>query len=437
VATEHSGPVRSVFLQWPILVRERERVLDDLSAWTQINTIEISHFYLGDWGTRGRGGGAEPAPLVVPPEADFDGLTVPVTDGRLFETLRASVEHIRAKGFRVAINVCPLYVAPPELDALACVDVTGARVPGHNPEVAIDACPSNPATVRYAEALVRAFVRFLPLDAVTVNHVEYALWPETGFSGLFACFCAACRERAGSIGLDLAAVQAEVLAAYRRLTSAAPRASDAGVRPTDVLNVLIDQPRIADWLSFRMRSMTDLATRTIRAVRSSAPGLPVGLEFQLPALSRLVGTDFLTLAPLCDWATPKFPDYLTASTIPFVADEIAARSGGWAVEDLRRLVRELLDLGPGPAEYVPRSDPIDGVNFADTFDASIVDRQMRYLALLPGEVVLYPYLWHYDDVELLEAKVDALHRNGLNGFFLWCGERDLSTDALRATSGIL
>ncbi len=343
------------------------------------------------------------------------------------------VEHIRAAGFRVAVNVCPLYLAPPELAALACVDVTGARVPGHNPEVGIDACPSNPATARYADALVRAFVQFLPLDAVTINHVEYALWPETGFSGLFACFCESCRERGGTIGVDLAAVQAEVLAAYRRLTSDAP--SDGGPRPADVVNLLIQQPRIAEWLSFRMGSMTALATRTIGAVRAAAR-IPVGLEFQLPALSRLVGTDFLALAPLCDWVTPKFPDYLTASTIPFVADQIAARSGR-EIGDLRRAIRELLDLGPGPAEYVPRAQPIDGVNFVDTFEASIVDRQMRYLAPLPREVVRYPYLWHYHDVALLQAKVEALRRHGLDGFFLWWGERDLSTDALRATSGIL
>ncbi len=437
MSTDDAGTLRSVFLQWPILRRERERVLDDVAAWTRINTIEISHFYLADWGTRGRGGAAAPAPVVVPPEADFEGLPVPVTDGRLFESLLRIVEQVRASGFRVAINVCPLYVAPPALGSLACVDVTGARVPGHNPEVAIDACPSHPGTVRYAEALVRAFVRFLPLDAVTINHVEYALWPETGFSGLFACFCDACHERAGSIGLDLAAVQADVLAWYRRLTSATASAGDGRVAPAEVLNTLIEHPRLAQWLSFRMGSMTELAARTIGAVRSAAPRLPVGLEFQLPALSRLVGTDFAALAPLCDWLTPKFPDYLTASTIPFVADEIAGRSGAWPVSDVRRGVRELLDLGPGPEQYVPRADPIDGVNFADTFDASIVDRQMRYLARLRGKVPLYPYLWHYDDVELLGAKVAALQRNGIEGFFLWCGEHDLASKSLRAVSGIL
>jgi hypothetical protein len=100
-------------------------------------------------------------------------------------------------------------------------------------------------------------------------------------------------------------------------------------------------------------------------------------------------------------------------------------------------VRELLDLGPGPEQYAPRANAIDGVNFAHTFDASIIDRQMRYLGPLRGRVPLYPYLWHYDDVELLEAKVAALHRHGLQGFFLWCGERDLSTKALRAASGVL
>ena len=132
---------RSVFLQWPLLLSQAERVLDDLAKWTSFNTIELSHLYL-DGGLRGRGGAAEPAPLALPPDADLDGLPVPTTDAATFESVVRLIELIRSRGFRIACNFAPLYIAPVELASLSCTDATGAPVPGHHPQLAVDACPN-------------------------------------------------------------------------------------------------------------------------------------------------------------------------------------------------------------------------------------------------------------------------------------------------------
>jgi hypothetical protein len=427
---------RSVFLQWPLLLSQAERVLDDLAAWTSFNMIELSHMYL-EGGLRGRGGAAEPAPLALPPDVDLDNLPVPTTDAATFESVVRLIELIRSRGFRIACNFAPLYIAPVELASLSCTDATGAPVPGHHPQVAVDACPNNPETVRYADAMVRAFVTTWPMDALTVNHVEYALWPETGLSGLFACFCSSCRTQAEARGIDFGAMQQATLDFLTELT--APGLNN--LPATDVLNTFILRPDLAQWLHFRMDSMTRFTIGLVRSARAAAAEggrtLHIGLECQLPALSRLVGTDFVELAGAFDWITPKFPDYLGASTIPFVADEITTRSGSSRVSELRRAMRELIGMGPGPDQYTPRPDPIDGINFSNTFDISVFDRQMRHLAPLRGKQPIYPYIWHYDDIDLLRAKVAGLKANGFDGFFLWCGERDLDTLALRAASGIL
>jgi hypothetical protein len=427
---------RSVFLQWPLLLSQAERVLDDLAAWTSFNTIELSHLYL-EGGLRGRGGAAEAAPLALPPAADLDGLPVPTTDAGTFDSVLGLIELIRSRGFRIACNFAPLYIAPTELASLSCVDATGAPVPGHHPQLAVDACPNNPETVRYAGAMVRAFVEAWPLDMLTVNHVEYALWPETGLSGLFACFCDSCRAQAAARGVDFEAMQRAALHFLSEL--ATPRVNVP--RAADALNTFILRPDLAQWLHFRMDSMTCFTKSLVRSARDAAAEsgrtLHIGLECQLPALSRLVGTDFVALADVFDWLTPKFPDYLGASTIPFVVDEIAIRSGSTRVAELRRAMRNLIGLGPGPDEYVPRPVPIDGINYSNTFDVSVFDRQMRHIEPLRGKLPIYPYIWHYDDIDLLRAKVAGLKANGFEEFFLWCGERDLDTVALRASSGIL
>jgi len=425
---------RSVFLQWPMLLAQGERILDDLARWTRFNTIELSHLFL-EGGLRGRGGSDPAAPLALPPEADFDGLPVPTTDAALFESLLRVIELIRTKGFRVGCNLAPLYIGPAQLASLSCVDATGTRVPGHHPQLAVDACPNNPDSVRYGEAIVREFVRAWPLDAVTINHVEYSLWPETGLSGFFTCFCDACRARAESHAFDLAAMQRSVLELYESLTS-----RDT-VLAGDLLNSFIARPQLAQWLNFRMQSMTEFTGVLVSSARGAADQykreLALGLEHQLPALSRLVGTDFIELADGFDWLTPKFPDYLGASTIPFIADEISSRNGSMSALELGRSLRAVIGLGPGPDHYEPRSNPIDGINYSNTFDLSVFERQMPYLEPVRGKVRLYPYIWHYDDLDLLRNKMANLRRFGFEGFFLWCGERDLDSDALRAASGIL
>jgi hypothetical protein len=436
---------RSVFLQWSLLLREGERVLGDLAAYTEINTIELSNFCL-EWGESRVPGRAEgPSPLALPPQADFGGLPVPLADQELFRSLAEVMELIRAKGFEIACNLAPLYVSPGGLAQLACVDVTGARVPGIHPRLAVYACPSNPATVAYGEAMAREFVAGWPaLDVLTVNHAEYPFWPQAGLRELFVCFCDSCRVRAESLDLDFGRMRQEALALYSQLTAphGRRRSLEPRLSPADVLTVLLERPFLADWLSFRLGTMSEFVQRVTGAARDAArvagDGIRIGLEFQLPALARLVGTDFVGLGAFFDWLTPKFPDYLAGSVIPVVADEIAAKTRAWEVPAVRRTLRELLDLGPGPEEYEAIAQPAEGLLYSNTFDPSIIERQRRFLDALDGGRPLYPYIWLYDhDLEGLKRKLATIRANGFEGSFLWCWDRDLTTESVAALAGAL
>ena len=438
------GPVppRSVFLQWPLLLREGERVLNDLVAWTQINMIELSNFYI-EWGpSRLTGGSPEPAPLALPPGATLGGLSIPVADRHLFDSLRSIMELVQSKGFKVACNLAPLYVGPAELASIACVDITGSRVPGHHPQLALYGCPNNPHTARYAEEMAREFVRWWPLDVLTLNHVEYSLWTHLGLHHLFACFCEACRVRAERLGIDFAGMERDARATYEGLMTPQAGAARRFLLPSDLLTAFIERPHLAQWLHFRMESMTEFIRRVVRSARQAAKEqgrpLEIGLEYQLPTLSRLVGTDFERLAHLFDWVTPKFPDYLVAAVIPQAAEEIAAKTGSWQVTDLRQALRELLELGPGPDEYQPIPEPAEGIFYSNAFDLSTIERQLRHIEPLRGKVPVHPYIWQYTrDLAGLKAKIAALREQGFEGFFLWCWDRDLTTEALRASIGIL
>jgi hypothetical protein len=191
-----------------------------------------------------------------------------------------------------------------------------------------------------------------------------------------------------------------------------------------------------------MQTMTEFVTRVVRSARQAAreQGRPleIGLEFQLPTVSRLVGTDFERLAHLFDWMTPKFPDYLVAAIIPQVAEEVTTKTGSGHVEDLRRALRDLLELGPGPDDYQPIAEPVEGILYSNAFDLSAIEPQVRHIGSLRGRIPVHPYIWLYNqDLAGLKAKIAALREQGFEGFFLWCWDRDMTTEALQASNGIL
>jgi hypothetical protein len=405
-------------------------VLDDLATWTDLNTIELSNFFL-DWGEADSWDTPNPpAPLALPATARFSDLPVPVLDDGAFDSVLGAIDVVKTSGFSAACNVAPLYLADPGLSRLACVDITGKRARGLRSSLAVYGCPSDSEVVAYGEAMMREFATCWPTaDAITLNHVEYPFWPQAAVSELFACFCDSCRAKAESAGLDFERVRAEVASAYELFTT---RRGRARARAIDVLTLLIERPDLGAWLSFRLGSMADYVRRVVEAGREAAarhnPELKIGLEFQAPAVSLLVGTDFRTLAPLFDWLTPKFPDYLAAAVIPIVADELATAGAA----ELRAALRELLLLGPGPAEYEPAADLSEGIRYRNAFDLEMIDLQVPLLGDLPSTKTTYPYLWLYEgDTRSLSQKIEAVARHGFEGYFLWAWDDDLATDALK------
>jgi hypothetical protein len=413
--------VRSVFVQWSLLEREGERPLADLARWTTIDTIELSHVYLV-WGPGDPS--TEPAPLALPPAPGLGG-ALPTLDEEQFERLRRLLCLVREQGFAVACNLSPLFLASEELRELSCVDVSGARVPGLHPRLPVYGCPAQPEVVRLGEAMARAFVEtWQPLDAVGLNHLEYTVWPQTTVRELFTCFCDACRGLAAARGLDFERVRAGVASLHESLAGGSLERVSAAA----LLAYLTDRPELLDWLRLRRDAVSAYAERVVSALRGAGTAR-VGLEFQLPTLAPLVGTDYRRLAPLFDWMTPKFPDYLAGSVVPSVAD---------GRPQARAALRELLELGEEPAGVVPVADPVEGLLYAGAFRPDVIARQRRYVEGRVGGKPIHPYLWLYGgDLSGLREKLAFVRDAGWDGFLLWCWDSDLTTEALRAAHGTL
>jgi hypothetical protein len=430
--------MRSIFVQWSLLERERDRPLRDLSQWTTIDTIELSHVDLV-WGPGDPR--TDAAPLALPGGGALADEGVPALEEDRFVRLCNLLPVVQEHGFSVACNLSPLFFSSPELGDLSCLDVTGARVPGLHPRLPVYGCPANAEVVRLGEAMARAFVEsWRPLDAVGLNHLEYTVWPQASVRELFTCFCDVCCARADAAGIDVERIRVELRALYE--WRAPPAVADAApLSAASMLSFLIERPELVHWLRLRRDAVSAYAERVVSALRDAARArgdrLRVGLEFQLPALAPLVGTDFRRLAPLFDWMTPKFPDYLPGSVVPVIADELASAAAAEPAP-LRQRLRDLLELGEEPRELSPVADPVEGLLYAGAFRPEVIGRQRAYVEGRVAAKPIYPYLWLYGgDLTALAAKLAAVAAAGWNGFSLWCWDSDLTSEALRAAHGTL
>jgi len=266
--------------------------------------------------------------------------------------------------------------------------------------------------------MARAFISTWPaLDVLTVNHAEYPLWPQQRRDELLVCFCEACREKAAARGFELESVGPEL----RRLSEQlANHRQDRHGSVSDLLRRSIAEPPIAEWLAFRRDAVSECVERVVAASREAAATagktVAIGLEFQLPALAPLVGSDFERLSAAVDFLVAKFPDYLAAAVLPGLAKDAQLPSE----------LRAFLDLGTGPREYALATDPSEGIRYANAFDHDVFDLQRPRLETVWGRKPIHAYLWKYggDDADL-RAKVRAIEDRGFDGYFLWVWNRDL------------
>ncbi len=421
--------MRSVFVPWGVALGESERLLGDLSRYTRVDGIELLDFQ-SQIEKANYGAGISPALRVLSSSQGL-GLELPVVGREEFKSAQRFMGEARSRGFRVTCNFVPMWSASDSFAGAALLDVADRRLTGPG-DFPVHGCPNNPHIQRFGEHMMREFVRAWPdMEIMALNHLEYPWrirWtnPKIDVGSLFSCFCEACERSAEEQGLDFSRMKGEaksLLATLTRRWSGGGGGAPLTANADDVTHFFLGRPYLAEWLRFRMDSMTRYSRALIAAGREAAgehnPKLRFGMEFQLPSLSPILGTDYLALSSDLDLIIPKFPDYLPGSVIPLFAKEVAARVG---LDEgaLLRFIREAFDLGPGPRRYTAYGEPKHILLYSNAYDYSIFARQMKYLQPLIGKVPIQPYIWeNNNDSKGLRRKIEALASSGFDDFFLW------------------
>ena len=425
--------VKALFMHWPVALKEPERVLDDLTSWTDINTLILSNTYW-KWGQEG-------SPLILPSVNASEGPGLQKVSPEDYASIMRFLSLAKERGFHITCNICPLHPLSPDLGKLRMVDITESNRESNS--MIMHGCPNNPAVLQWGETVMREIVAsWSSLDSVHLNHVEYPVWPRNGLKDLFVCFCDHCRDKAEAEGIDFDKMKEEVGTLYESLTSTGNGSSQLfDYTSTGILNFITERPYLKLWITFRMNALTQFIEKVTQACRAAAadhlPNLKIGLEFYLPSLSKLFGTDYDKLYSHYDWVAPKYPEYLTGSIIPLVADEITDASKRGDTTKLRKVIHELTDLGPGPEVYQSCDPKSEDMFYSDTFNLSTVNRQMKHLQILKDKLPMYPYAWIYNhDLKSLGEKLQAFRDNGFDGYCLWPWEPDLTTEAIKKAKGV-
>ena len=427
--------MRSLYFPWPLIDNEAERVLDDLARFTSIDTLLISPWHKDK---RGRF-------LMLPDTQGLEDTSAapPVAGTELFEAFSNTLELIKSREFEIGCEMCPLFgfgrnMLPIRNQAL--YQTSDDDLPHGG---LIWGCPNNPITVQLAVSQVpRLIETWRQATHLQLNHIEYPLRPHRDPGSLFTCFCSHCHDSAQAAGLDLSAIKREAGDMLQELRS---HSSQAHATPSSIETLLLGCAQqhtwISDWLDFRAQSMSKLIGAVVAAARTAAArsnsSLKIGMDVFLPSATKLVGTDTAAIYPLFDYMCPKFPDYLTGSVVPMLADALNPEGGPDMTTAIREALRRMLDIGPGPEQYEPTSTDAEEMEFRNTFAASIIDLQMPYLDGLREKISMYPWIWLYNsDLPGLKAKIETLQRNGFDDLCLWLWEPDMSTGALEKSHGI-
>ena len=218
------------------------------------------------------------------------------------------------------------------------VGLRGEKVPGFRgmPEFTF-VCPNRPAVQAAASAHLQQVLRLGLFDGIFLDRIRFPS-PAANPAAWLACFCEACHEAAGEIGLDLAAVRDSL----QKLLNRPDQIQDLVklfFRHPDRTSSNPDLSVIDRFFRFRTTSVTNFVSKAANLIHGE--GLEVGLDTFSPSLAYLVGQDLKSLNECGEWIKAMtYGHALGPSGLPFELAELA----DWLMKDMGMDERDAMNL---------------------------------------------------------------------------------------------
>lgn len=168
-------------------------------------------------------------------------------------------------------------------------------------------CPGKEQNNRWYEAVYTYLATHYGVDGLDITHARY---PMTSYQrGLMLCMCEDCAKAAAELGYDLAAIQADLQAAWARLCDlpaqrfAAVGQHDMGA--SDYAQLLGMKPGLMQWFNFRSELLIRNVSRFRTAVHKAAgDDFIFGTDTYPASLALFVGHNLSRWSEFSDFASP-------------------------------------------------------------------------------------------------------------------------------------
>lgn len=299
--------------------------------------------------------------------------------------------------------------------ALQAVDIHGQRQIWFG-----SGCPNQTALRERNLKSYADMAKTAGIEGILVDGCRFAS-PASGLNPYFTCFCEVCREKAGKLGFDFAAMKRDATALYDLLAakSAASREGAAWLKnPVGLLEWLTGHPGVLAWLQFRRTCVTE-HFRAISGVIHGA-NLKMGVYIFTPSIAPAVGQSYVDLSEFMDVFAPmiyrNYPDKPGEACLNWELTNIPEELG-LADSPLEKQAMELALSWTGLAQAVA-ARTIKEIRTALP-PAAVGHQTAMARALIGPEKTLAPII--YIDDPLMAETAESVRKNGANGvnFFVY------------------
>ena len=293
-------------------------------------------------------------------------------------------------------------------------------------------CLNNPEQVRFGMARTRdTFEHYPETHGFVLDGPEYGyeIEPEHR-SDVFKCFCPHCERKAAELGYDFAAMKAAAERLKALLHQLSPQvmrgfmATQTG--PFDTVDLLLQDPALFDWLSFKTDCIQDYVGAFYNCVKEINPDLKLACGPRTSAFAPLTAHNFRRLNEVTDFIAPKLYFWQHGvdglkGTVYRYAKTLMEWNKGISEALALDFVYKLFGFNmPGVDSLETLSQPLNQDFFTETVPGEIakmifrsggVERLRPWVGLHHGGVRISS-----DELSLL---IGAIAESGLQSFIYW------------------
>jgi len=269
-------------------------------------------------------------------------------------------------------------------------------------------CINNPRARSFATAFYEDIATNYEVDGFFMDRIRYP-------SPMGYCFCKHCIEKMEAAGIDVKAVRKALASLAARMTDPAVATLVKTGSSLDPVFYVDGLPEIAQWMRFKMDSVTSYVASVTKRVKQINPALDVGLDLLDPMFSFGNGQSIARLAGHSDWIKPMLYHHSVARGLRQFVQRSSA-SGGTPAQAYAMIKRFFAARGvemPATPEQLNKTG----------MPPSWVARETRLaMKLAAGKAAIFPGIqgWPPAQEADLEACLRAAFGAGARGITTYC-----------------